>query len=124
MPLIHVSWKIKTDTKPLRQQSPRINRKQLDFLGGGENFGGFIFLLFGLLDRVAHVAGVLAVEGFFRTGEDGSVLRGVGPNHICPGYGLKNSPVASDDKKQRNGGYGLAAGCEDFSTERGHGGGD
>ena len=34
---------------------------------------------------------------------------------------MKNSPVASDDKKQRNSGYDLAAGCEDFSTERGHG---
>jgi hypothetical protein len=32
--------------------------------------------------------------------------------------------VASDDKKQRNGGYNLAAGCEDFSTELGHGRGD
>jgi hypothetical protein len=32
--------------------------------------------------------------------------------------------VASDDKKQRYGGYDLAAGCEDFSTERRHGRGD
>ena len=95
--------------------------EELDFLCGRQNFRGFLFLLFGLLDRVAHVAGMLAVEGFFRAGEDGSVLRGVVPDHVCPGHGLKNSPVASDDKKQRNGGYGLAAGCEDFSTERGHG---
>jgi hypothetical protein len=29
--------------------------------------------------------------------------------------------VASDDKKQRHGGYDLAAGSEDFSTECGHG---
>ena len=73
MPLIHVSWKIKTDTNPLRQQSPRINRKQFDFFGSRQNLGGFLFLLFGLLDRIAHVAGVLAVEGFFRTGKDGSI---------------------------------------------------
>ena len=101
-----------------------VEGEELDFLGGRQNLGGFLFLLFGLLDRIAHVAGVLAIEGFFRAGEDGSVLRGVGPNHVCPGHGLENSPVASNDKKQRNGGYDLAAGCEDFSTERGHGGGD
>jgi hypothetical protein len=47
-----------------------VEGEEFDFLGGGENLGGFIFLLFGLLDRVAHVAGVLAVEGFFRTGKD------------------------------------------------------
>jgi hypothetical protein len=29
--------------------------------------------------------------------------------------------VASDNKKQRHGGYDLAAGCDDFSTEREHG---
>jgi hypothetical protein len=34
---------------------------------------------------------------------------------------LEDSPVAADDEKQRYGGYDLAAGCEDFSTERGHG---
>ena len=44
--------------------------EELDFLSGRQNLGGFLFLLFGLLDRVAHVAGVLTVEGFFRTGED------------------------------------------------------
>jgi hypothetical protein len=37
---------------------------------------------------------------------------------------LQDSPVAADDKKQRHGGYDLAAGCEDFSTERRHGRGD
>lgn len=73
--------------------------EELDFLSGRQNLGGFLFLLFGLLDRIAHVAGVLAIEGFFRAGEDGSVLRGVGPNHVCPGHGLENSPVASNDKK-------------------------
>ena len=52
------------------QDASGIEGEELDFLGGGENLGGFIFLLFGLLDRVAHVAGVLAVEGFFRTGKD------------------------------------------------------
>ena len=101
-----------------------LQSEELDFLSGRQNLGDFLFLLFGLLDRIAHVAGVLAIEGFFRAGEDGSVLRGVGPNHVCPGHGLENSPVASNDKKQRNGGYDLAAGCENFSTERGHGGGD
>jgi hypothetical protein len=64
---------------------------------------------------------VLAVEGFFRAGENGAVLRGVGPNHVRPSHGLQDSPVASDDKKQRYGGYDLAAGCEDFLTERRHG---
>jgi hypothetical protein len=67
---------------------------------------------------------MLTIEGLFRTGEDGSVLRGVGPDHVRPSNGLENSPVASNDKKQLNGGYDLAAGCEDFSTERGHGRGD
>lgn len=98
--------------------------EELDFLGSRQNFGGFLFLLFGLLDRVAHRARVIAIEGFFRAGEDGSILRGVGPDHVCPGHCLQDSPVASNDKKQRNGGYDLAAGCEDFSTERGHGRGD
>ena len=98
--------------------------EELDFLSGRQNLGGFLFLLFGLLNRIAHVAGVLATEGFFRAGEDRSILRGVGPDHVCPGHGLKNSPVASNDKKQRNGGYDLAAGCEDFSTELEHGRGD
>ena len=97
-----------------------VEGEELDFLGGRQNLGGFLFLLFGLLDRIAHVAGVIAVEGFFRTSENGSVLRGVGPDHVFPGHCLKNSPVASNDKKQRNGGYELAAGCEDFSTEHGH----
>ena len=32
--------------------------------------------------------------------------------------------MAADDKKQRCSGYDLAAGCEDFSTERGHGRGE
>jgi hypothetical protein len=64
---------------------------------------------------------VLAVEGFFRAGENGAVLRGVGPDHVRPSHGLEDSPVAPDDEKQRYGGYDLAAGCEDFSTERGHG---
>ena len=63
MPLIHVSWKIKTDTKPLRQQIARFLRKQLDSLFCGESLGGFFFLLFGFLDRIAHVAGVLSIEG-------------------------------------------------------------
>jgi len=76
-----------------------LQSEELDFLSGRQNLGGFLFLLFGLLDRIAHVAGVLAIEGFFRAGEDGSVLRGVGPNHVCPGHGLENSPVASNDKK-------------------------
>lgn len=101
-----------------------VEGEEFDFLGGRQKLRRILFLLFGLLDRIAHVAGVLAVEGFFRTGEDGSVLRGVGPDHICPGHGLKNSPVASNDKKQRDGGYDLAAECEDFSTEHGHGRGD
>ena len=70
MPLIHVSWKIKTDTKPLRQQIARFLRKQLDFLGSRQNLRGLLFLVFGLLDRIAHVAGVIAVEGFFHTGKD------------------------------------------------------
>lgn len=76
-----------------------VEGEELDFLGGRQNLGGFLFLLFGLLDRVAHVAGMLAVEGFFRAGEDGSVLRGVVPDHVCPSHGLENSPVASNDKK-------------------------
>ena len=97
---------------------------ELDFLGGRQNLGRFLFMLFGLFDRIAHVAGVLTVESFFRTGKDGAVQRGVGPDHVRPSHGLEDSPVASDDKKQRNGGYDLAAGCEDFSTERGHGRGD
>ena len=101
-----------------------VEGEEFDFLGGRQNLGGFLFLLFGLLDRIAHVAGVLAVEGFFRTGKDRSVLRGVGPDHVRPSNGLEDSPVAADDKKQRHGGYDLAAGCEDFSTEREHGRGD
>ena len=101
-----------------------VESEELDFLCGRQNLGRFLFLLFGLLDRIAHVAGVLAVEGFFRTGKDRSVLRGVGPDHVRPGHGLEDSPVAADDKKQRCGGYDLAAGCEDFSTEREHGRGD
>ena len=47
-----------------------VEGEEFDFLGGRQNLGGFLFLLFGLLDRIAHVAGVLAVEGFFRTGKD------------------------------------------------------
>jgi len=47
-----------------------VEGEELDFLGGRQNLGGFLFLLFGLLDRIAHIAGVLAVEGFFRTGKD------------------------------------------------------
>ena len=101
-----------------------VEDEELDFLGGRQNLRGLLFLVFGLLDRIAHVAGVIAVEGFFRTGKDGTVLRGVGPDHVRPGHGLQDSPVASDDKKQRYGGYDLAAGCEDFSTEYGHGRGD
>ena len=101
-----------------------VEGEEFDFLGGRQNLGGFLFLLLGFLDRVAHVAGVLAVEGFYRTGEDGSVLRGVGPDHVSPGHGLQDSPVASDDKKQRYCGNDLAAGCKDFSTKRGHGRGD
>ena len=98
-----------------------VEGEEFDFLCGRQNLGGFLFLLLGLLDRAAHRARVIAIEGFFRTSENGSVLRGVGPDHICPGHGLKNSPVASNDKKQRNGGDELAAGCEDFSTEHGYG---
>ena len=101
-----------------------VEGEELDFLGGRQNLGRFLFLLFGLLDRIAQVAGVLAVEGFFRTDEDGSILRRVGPDHVRPSHGLQDSPVAADDKKQRHGGYDLAAGCEDFSTERRHGRGD
>jgi hypothetical protein len=97
-----------------------VEGEEFDFLRGRQNLGGFLFLLLGLLDRVAHRARVISIEGLFRTSENGSVLRGVGPDHICPGHGLKNSPVASNDKKQRNGGDELAAGCEDFSTEHGH----
>jgi hypothetical protein len=47
-----------------------VESEEFDFLGGRQNLGRFLFLLFGLLDRIAHVAGVLAVEGFFRTGKD------------------------------------------------------
>ncbi len=47
-----------------------VEGEELDFLGGRQNLGRFLFLLLGLLDRIAHVAGVLAVEGFFRTGKD------------------------------------------------------
>lgn len=47
-----------------------VEGEEFDFLGGRQNLGGFLFLLFGLLDRIAHIAGVLAVEGFFRTGKD------------------------------------------------------
>ena len=47
-----------------------VEGEELDFLGRRQNLGSFLFLLFGLLDRIAHVAGVLAVEGFFRTGKD------------------------------------------------------
>ena len=47
-----------------------VEGEEFDFLGGRQNLGRFLFLLFGLLDRIAHVAGVLAVEGFFRTGKD------------------------------------------------------
>ena len=47
-----------------------IEDEEFDFLVGRQNLGDLLFLLFGLLDRIAHVAGVLAVEGFFRTGED------------------------------------------------------
>lgn len=101
-----------------------LEREEFDFLGRGDGLGRFLFLFFGFLDRVAQLAGVVAVEGFFRAGENRAVLCGVGPDHVCPGHGLKDSPVASDDKKQRNGGYDLAAGCEDFSTECGHGRGD
>ena len=101
-----------------------VEGEEFDFLGGRQNIGRFVFLLFGLLDRIAHITGVLAVEGFFRTGKDRSVLRGVGPDHVRPGHGLEDSPVASDDKKQRHGGYDLAAGSKDFSTEREHGRGD
>ena len=47
-----------------------VEGEEFDFLVGRQNLGDFLFLLFGLLDRIAHVAGVLAVEGFFRTGKD------------------------------------------------------
>jgi hypothetical protein len=47
-----------------------LESEEFDFLVGRQNLGGFLFLLFGLFDRIAHVAGVLAVEGFFRTGKD------------------------------------------------------
>jgi hypothetical protein len=106
------------------EEADILESEEFDFLGGRQNLGRFLFLLFGLLDRVAHRARVIAIEGSFRAGEDGSILRGVGPDHVCPGHGLEDSPVATDDKKQRYGGYDLAAGCEDFSTERGHGRGD
>ena len=101
-----------------------VEGEELDFLGGRQNLGGFLFLLFGLLDRIAQVARMLAVEGFFCTSKNRPILRGVGPDHVCPGDGLKNSPVTADDKKKRNSGDDLAAGCEEFSTECGHGRGD
>jgi len=47
-----------------------LESEEFNFLGGRKNLGGFLFLLFGLLDRLAHVAGMLAIEGFLSTSED------------------------------------------------------
>jgi len=52
------------------EEADILEGEEFDFLGGRQNLGRFLFLLFGLLDRIAHIAGVLAVEGFFRTGKD------------------------------------------------------
>ena len=107
-----------------RQHALNFEGKKLDFFRGREGLGRLFFLLFSRLDRMAHRARVLAVEGFFRAGENGSVLRGVGPDHVCPRHGLEDTPMAPDDEKQRNRGNGLAAGCEKFLSERGHSRGD
>ena len=100
MPLIHVSWKIKTDTKPLRQQIARFLRKQLDSLFCGESLGRFFFLLFGFLDRIAHVAGVLTIEGMLGGHQQGAILLSEGPQHFSPGHGLKRSEVTIHQNKQ------------------------
>jgi len=52
------------------EEADILESEEFDFLGGRQNLGRFLFLLFGLLDRIAHIAGVHAVEGFFRTGKD------------------------------------------------------
>ena len=92
-----------------------------DFLGGRECLGRLPFMLFGFFDRVAHRAGVSPIKGFLSTDEDRTVLRGVIPDHVRPSHSLQDSPVATDDEKQRHGGHELAARSEDFSTERSHG---
>ena len=118
------SWKLEGRAERRREYAGHLEGEKLDFLGSGNGLGRLLFLFLTLLDRFAHVARMLPVEGFFCTGEDGSVLRGVGPDHVCPGYGLEDAPVSTDDKKQRNSGDNLAAGCEEFSTKRGHERGD
>lgn len=62
MPLIHGSWKIKTNPMPRGQQIAHYYRKQLVLFFRSENQGRVLFLAFRLLDRIAHMAGVLSVE--------------------------------------------------------------
>ena len=62
--------KLERGTDGHGEEAGLVEGEEFDFLGGRQNLGGFLFLLFGLLDRIAHIAGVLAVEGFFRTGKD------------------------------------------------------
>lgn len=117
-------WKLKGRTPWRRKDAGYIKAEKVDFFGRGKGRGSFLFLLFTLRDRFAQVARMLAIKGFFCTGKNRPILRGVGPDHVCPGDGLKNSPVTADDKKKRNSGDDLAAGCEEFLSERAHGRGD
>ena len=112
--------KLERDTEGLGEEAGVLKGEKFDFFGGRQNLRSFLFLLLGFFDRVAHRAGMAAVEGFFSADKDRAVQRGVGPNHVRPCHGLKNSPVAADDEKQCYGCHDLAAGCEDFSTEREH----